>query len=265
MSWRYLGESFDLHLGGVDLIFPHHENEIAQSEGAFGTQFVKYWVHGEHLIVDGKKMSKSLGNFFTLDDLAQKYDFNTVRLLFLSSHYREKLNYTENLVAQADAQRMRIKGVLDDLQSELSRKDLLSTSVFTVSDSTLRQSLLEYKSAIISAMDNDLQFPAAMQNLNNIVRVINTYLQEKIHNYSTLMFAYTTLRELLNVFGLFPEKAGGFDTGFADTLVQKIIDLRNDFRKEKQWKAADNLRDMLKELHIELKDLPEGTRWRKMD
>ena len=210
-------------------------------------------------------MSKSLGNFFTLDDLAQKYDFNTVRLLFLSSHYREKLNYTENLVAQADAQRMRIKGVLDDLQSELSRKDLLSTSVFTVSDSTLRQSLLEYKSAIISAMDNDLQFPAAMQNLNNIVRVINTYLQEKIHNYSTLMFAYTTLRELLNVFGLFPEKAGGFDTGFADTLVQKIIDLRNDFRKEKQWKAADNLRDMLKELHIELKDLPEGTRWRKMD
>ncbi|MHA2278763.1 MAG: DALR domain-containing protein, partial [Candidatus Kariarchaeaceae archaeon] len=268
LSSKYLGKSIDMHLGGVDLIFPHHTNEIAQSEGAdeSGKPFVKYWVHGAHLIVDGKKMSKSAGNYFTMDDLT-KENPDTVRMYFLNTHYRDVLNFTFDSLKQVDSQRERIQKLLDDLHSELTKKNLFSTTVYNEFDHVLHEELTSIKEEIIEALNNDLSTPLVMKKLNNIVRSVNSYLQKNENNinHSSLIFAYTTLRELLDVFGLFPEKSGGYDPEFVEKLMQSIIDLRNSLRKEKQWEISDKIRDMLKSIGVELKDLKDGTRWRKID
>ncbi|MFW9927824.1 MAG: cysteine--tRNA ligase [Candidatus Thorarchaeota archaeon] len=270
LSTKYLGESFDIHLGGVDLIFPHHTNEIAQSEGANESDsskpFVKYWMHGAHLIVDGKKMSKSAGNYFTLDDLIEKNDSNSVRMYFLNTHYRDVLNFTFDALKQIDSQRERIGTTLADLHSELSKKNLSSTSKFGESERILIESLFTYKAEIVAAMENDLDTPLVMKTLNQIIKAINTYLQDSRSdlNYSSIMLAYTILRELLDAFGLFPEKSGGLDAEIGENVIQAVITLRNEFRKQKQWETADKLRDALKNVGIELKDLAEGTRWKKI-
>ncbi|MHA2030750.1 MAG: DALR domain-containing protein [Candidatus Kariarchaeaceae archaeon] len=188
-------------------------------------------------------------------------------MYFLNTHYRDVLNFTFDSLKQVDSQRERIQKVLDDLYSELSKKNLFSTTDFNEFDDQLHKELSNFKQDIIEELDNDLSTPLAMKKLNNMVRSINSYLQKNENkiNHSSLAFAYSTLREILNVFGLFPEKSGGYDPEFVEKLMQKIIDLRNNLRKAKQWEISDQIRDMLKSIGVELKDLQEGTRWRKID
>lgn len=251
MSRKYLGQPFDIHTGGVDLIFPHHENEIAQSEGAYDKEFVRYWLHGEHLIVNGRKMSKSKGNYFTLTDLLNKYTYNEIRFLFLSTHYRDKLNYTEasmknavNAVAKIELALQNIDFFIENAQEGEEDAEFVSV-------------VEEHKRKFSEAMDDDFNTPKALRVISELISDIYKF---KAKEKKSLVKARDTLLTLLHVLGLF-EKEGERDPLPAE--LQMMIKDREEARANKDWKKADAIRDELKARGILLDDFPEGTRWRR--
>lgn len=256
MSTNSLGETIDIHVGGVDLIFPHHENEIAQSEGATGKPFVLYWLHGEHLLVDGAKMSKSKGNYFTLTDLLKKYSCDEIRYLFLSTHYRDKLNYTESAMENAVQGAEKIENALETLEFTLE-----NASEGAGPDDKQFLSLLEkHKKAFVEAMDDDFDTPRALKTVHSLVTDIFKY-QETGKNKTVLVKARRTLMELLSVLGLFekmPKKEK------LTKEEESLIKEREEARKNKDWKRADEIRDELKRQGILLDDFPEGTKWKRV-
>jgi cysteinyl-tRNA synthetase len=249
MSMKYLGEHFDIHGGGIDLIFPHHENEIAQSEGATGKQFVNYWLHCQHLIVNGRKMSKSLGNFYTLHDLSS-YGPRAVRLIFLSAHYREELNFTFDALSQAQ----KTLDKFDDFVRKL--KDVKSGA----GDKSVAKLIDETKVKIIAAIDNDLNTPIAWATIFDFMKKINSSIDAGKLGKTEAEKVIAFLKELDSIFSI-------FEFEFSDKIEPELLDLlekRKKAKNDKDYAEADRLRALLQEKGISVADTKDGQRWKRI-
>lgn len=252
MSTKYLGETIDIHGGAIDLIFPHHTNEIAQSECANGCDFVHNWMHNAYINVDNKKMSKSLGNFFTVRDVAEKYSYNTIRFFLLSSHYRSPMNFSDELMASSEAGLERIKNCASNLEFIIPN----------AKDGAIRdevgEKLNSYRQAFSEGMDDDLNTADAIAAIFEAVKYINTSVSE--FSKSEAEAALSLVTELCSVLGV---KALEEKESLSDK-VEALIEERNNARKEKNYARADEIRDELKEMGIALKDTANGVMWEKI-
>ena len=249
MNMKYLGEEFDIHTGGVDLIFPHHENEIAQSIGSTGKKFVHFWIHNEHLLVNGRKMSKSLGNFYTLRDLLSKnYNPRAIRYLLLSTHYRQQLNFTEEALSGAQNTVQRFDDLILKLREQKDAKE----------NPKVEQLIADTRKAFDSAMDNDLGISEALAALFEFAKEINILMNENSLGKNDSEKIIGFLREIDSVIGVMK-----FEEESLDEEIQKLIDERNSARKNKDFKRADEIRKILSDKGIVLEDTSHGTRWKK--
>ncbi len=247
MSMKYLGETFDIHGGGQDLQFPHHENEIAQSEGATGKPFANYWMHNGYINVDNRKMSKSLGNFFTVRDISKEVDLIAVRLFMLSAQYRNPINYSYDLITQAKAGLDRIYNCRESIKEAVS-KDVSGFNPFD-----------QYKQRFIDAMDDDLNTADAIGVVFDLVKELNTRYVAETKTDGAAAGA-KLLDELLNVLGLLKENSS------EDIPVEviKLAEERTTARSNKNWALADSLRDKIKAMGYELKDSADGVKINKI-
>lgn len=252
MARRYLGETIDIHCGGQDLIFPHHENEIAQSECCSGKLFARYWLHNGFINVDNTKMSKSLGNFFTVRDVAEKYGYEPIRYLMISSHYRMPINYSVSIIEQCKAALSRFYNCRESLEFALQNAldGTLDTEHRTLFDS--RRTQFE------KAMEDDLNTADAIAALFDLTRDINTYLAGA-PNRSTLQYAAGLFDTLADVLGLVYNR----EDNTLNEEVETLIKARADARAQKNWAEADRIRDQLKAMGIILKDTAQGVEWHK--
>ena len=247
MSTKILGNEIDIHAGGVDLIFPHHENEIAQTEAVTKKQFVRYWIHAEHLIVEGKKMSKSEGNFFTLRDLLDKgYDANHIRFLLIASHYRSQLNFTFDGIKQA-------KENIDRIQESYSKVKSLETE--TGCNRVLSEITKGSIDSFEDAMDDDLDMPVALASIFRFVRDLNKYLDDNEvleENKSEVLDYFKKINSILGVLSN--------ETIRLDDEVMQLIKERDEAREKKDWKKSDKIRDELSKRGYVVEDTEKGTR-----
>ncbi len=251
MSMKYLGESFDIHCGGVDLVFPHHENEIAQSEGATGKPFVRHWVHAAHLIVEGQKMSKSLGNFLTLRDLLDR-DCNPVALRYLlaSVHYRRQLNFTSDGLEQS---RAAIRRVNDFVLRVREVADGVPTN------EEVSERVVSARKRFEDAMDEDLNTSAALAALFELVRDVNVRLESKQVGSSNRDEILDLLQDVNQIFDVFEIE----ELELGDEEVARLIDEREKARHDRDYGRGDEIRDLLQEQGILLEDTGDGTRWKR--
>ena len=258
MSKELLGETIDIHAGGEDLAFPHHENEVAQSEVLTGKPFVRYWIHMRHLLIDGGKMSKSLGNYVSFDDVLERHSPDAFRYFYISTHYRRPLNFTWNAMVSAENTVKRLENTLSLAENALKGPD---TNIdFGEREENLISTVRSEKASFIEAMDDDMNTPIALGHLHTISGAINSYVLEPA-NKGVLVEAYGDYVELLSALGLFEKRsAGGGDV--ADKLMGFIAELRQEQRKAKNWELADLIRDRLKEIGVELQDTPDGATWK---
>jgi cysteinyl-tRNA synthetase len=252
MSSKYLGETFDIHCGGTDNIFPHHENEIAQSEAYFGKKFVNYWMHCRHLIVDGEKMSKSKGNFYTMRDLLQKnVDPSVLRFLLILTHYRKMLNFTFEALDQASASLQRIKDFLYELNNHPFKEG---------ESKTVSKIIKKAQKNFTDGLSDDLNISVALRALFDTIREVNSLIaEEKIFSQDA-----ENLRKLIHsldsVLAVLPEDK---EELLAADIMQKIEE-RENARKEKNYERADGIRDELLEHGIVLEDTKDGVRWKRV-
>ena len=254
MNLTHLGEEIDIHGGGNDLIFPHHENEIAQSESFTGKQFARYWVHNGMLILSGEKMSKSLGNLISIDEFLSKHSASTLRLMVLNSGYRSPLTFNDDVLTAAD------KG-LERLRSAL--KPALPGASNTSDDviKALADQSKKTHDAFVESMDDDFNSAGALGNMFDLVRVINQARADGATD-DTLKPAQSTLSELCDVFGLVLEKETGDDQSAAP-FIDYLVELRTEMRKQKLFALSDQIRDRLTSLGVVLEDSKEVTTWHK--
>jgi len=248
MSTKYLGKSFDIHTGGVDLIFPHHENEIAQSEGAYDQQFVKYWVHNEWLLVEGQKMSKSAGNFYTLRDLLDKgFDPLAIRYLLLSTHYRQQLNFTFKGLEAARNSLQRIWDFMDRLES-VDGKD----------SKDFKKVIEKYRKKFKDAVCDDLDISKALASMFDFIHETNKLIENDNLGKADVEDAVKLMKEFDCVLGLLKAKAE------LPKDVEELIKKREKARENKDFKLADKLRDQIKAKGFLVEDSPQGVRWKKI-
>ncbi len=247
---RYLGETIDIHAGGQDLIFPHHENEIAQSECANGKPFSHYWMHNGYINIDNRKMSKSLGNFFTVRDVRKKFDGEVIRYFMLAAHYRSPVNFSDELMEQAKSAVERVYTCIDNLEFMLE-----SAEDKQLTETELSEKLDGFKDKFIEAMDDDLNTAGATAAIFDIVYAANTELTPACSK-AIIEKTLGLIRELGGVLGLFQKQKKSIDAE-----VGELIEKRNKARAEKNWAEADAIRDKLKEMNIVLKDTPTGVQW----
>jgi len=250
MSTYYLGETIDIHIGGVDLIFPHHENEIAQSEGATGKTFVRYWIHGEHLLVDRTKMSKSKGNFYTLKDLEEKgFNLKALRFLYLKTHYRTQMNFTIKSLEQAEETLENLFDFMGKLKSWKSNSPDNKKVITLIED---------VKSKFEREMDDNLNTPGALAAIFLFVKEVNKLIDSREISTNDAKMIYDTMLQFDEVLGIL--KKG---TEELPEEAKKLIEERERLRKEKSFDRADRIRDKLKkEYNIVLEDSPNGPRWK---
>lgn len=248
MSQKYIGKTLDIHCGGQDLIFPHHENEIAQSECASGCAFANYWMHNGYINVDNRKMSKSLGNFFTVRQVAEKYGYEPIRYLMISSHYRSPINYSVEIIEQSKNALERLYNCRDNIVFRLKTAK--------VGESTV--DFNKYKLEFIDAMEDDLNTADAITAVFNLVKQVNTMLKGEVSK-TDLENALSMFDELCSVLGLVYNVADDS----LDSEVEKLIAERTQARTDKDFKKADEIRDKLKQMGITLKDTPQGVTWTK--
>ena len=256
MVHRYLGNTIDIHCGGQDLIFPHHENEIAQSECCNGVAFSHYWMHNGFITVDNEKMSKSLGNFFTVRDVAEKYGYEPIRYLMISCQYRSPINYSFDAIEQCKASLTRLYTCRDNLDFALK-----NASDETGADDTEIIAVIDAKrEKFISAMDDDLNTGEALGAIFELVKEINTRLIDKVSSKAVVEHAIKTFDDLTGVLGLLYERK---EEKSLDEKVEEMINARNEARKNKNWAEADRIRDELKAQGIILEDTPQGVKWHR--
>ena len=260
MSNRYLGKTIDIHCGGSDLTFPHHENEIAQSEAANGCKFVNYWVHNGFINIDNKKMSKSLGNFFTVREAADAYGYDCIRMFMLMSHYRSPLNYSGEILMQA-------KAALERLRTAKSNLDFFAQNgkdgEISETDKAFVESLGKYREKFDEVMDDDFNTADAISVIFEMVREINTAVSPASDPSKALAEGCRAIfLELCDVLGI-PFEQEAEDDAFAKEIEEKIA-ARQAARKEKNWAEADRIRDELKAQGIILEDTPQGVKWKKV-
>ena len=255
MNWRYLGDTIDIHCGGQDLIFPHHENEIAQSECFTGKPFAHYWMHNGYINVDNVKMSKSLGNFFTVRDVAEKYSYEPIRYLLISAQYRSPINYSTDIIEQCIAALNRLYTCRDSLDFELKN----ASDAEHDGDKAIIDGFDKYREQFISAMDDDLNTADAIASIFELVRDINTNVVGKTPSKALVEGAIAMFDELTGVLGLVYNRK----TETLDSDVEALIEARTNARKEKNWAEADRIRDQLKEMGIVLEDTAQGVKWHR--
>ena len=250
MAGRYLGKTIDIHCGGLDLIFPHHENEIAQSEAANGCEFAHYWMHNGFINVDNHKMSKSLGNFFTVRDVAEKYGYEPIRYLMISSQYRSPINYSVDIIEQG-------KNALDRLYT---CRDNLDFALKNAADGGEIPEFIEtHRRAFTEAMEDDLNTADALAAVFTLVRDINTAVAAGAGKAAIEAFI-SVFDELTGVLGLVYNR----NTNSLDKEIEELIEKRTAARKARDFAAADAIRDRLREMGIVLEDTPQGVKWSRL-
>lgn len=251
MSMKYLGETFDIHAGGIDLVFPHHENEIAQSEGATGKQFVRYWVHFEHLKVDGETMSKSKGNYYTFRDVAAKgYSPAAVRYFLLSVPYNKQINFTFDALSGAE----KTVAGLRDFRARLNEAKTPAGV-----DDALHEVTLRAAAEFEAGMDDDLNTSVALAVIHNLSRDVNTALARKkvlADNKLELLALLERFDTVLNIFGDYSQE-------MVDSEIQGLIDERQEARRRRDFRRGDEIRDELASRGIILEDTKDGVRWKR--
>ncbi|WP_195238538.1 cysteine--tRNA ligase [Romboutsia sp. 1001285H_161024_C4] len=255
MSNRYLGETIDIHAGGQDLTFPHHENEIAQSEARSGKTFSNYWVHNGYININNEKMSKSLGNFFTVREISEKYDLEIVRFFMLSAHYRNPVNFSDEMLAQAKAGLERLYNAKEKLEFTIEN---LKEGSLTEGEKDLVSELNSYRYKFINAMEDDLNTADAISAIFELSKFINTNVNEN----SSLEFAKLCLdefNELTSVLNIVNKK----NDDILDEEIENLIQKRVDAKKNKDYKLADEIRQELLERGIILEDTRQGTKWKR--
>ena len=254
MSRRYLGKSIDIHCGGQDLIFPHHENENAQSECANGCEFARYWMHNGYINVDNRKMSKSLGNFFTVRDVAEKYGYEPIRYLMIASHYRSPINYNVEVIEQNVRALERLYTCRDGIEFTMQSAE----GVLKEEEKETVAAFDKRREQFITAMDDDLNTADGISALFELARDINVAMT-KNPSKELCQIALTRFMELADVLGLlYVKKDDSLETEVEDLIAQRTA-----ARKEKNFAEADRIRDLLKDMGIILEDTPQGIKWHK--
>jgi cysteinyl-tRNA synthetase len=255
MASSILGDHIDIHAGGEDLIFPHHENEIAQTEAKTGKPFAKYWMHNGLVMYEGEKMSKSLGNFEYARDVVRKYGREAVRLFYLSKHYRKPINFTHEGMEDAKRAVERVYNLLEEIDFELKKAPEKKTE-----NIEFKNYLDKVKEGFIEEMDDDFNTAGAVGVIFELVRETNTFKQE-YKDPHLLEQAADLIRELGEILGLFQGQEGIKGIGIERELIELLIEVRGDLRAKKEWELADKIRSRLKEFGIALKDKEENTIW----
>lgn len=257
MSEKYLGKHIDIHAGGEDLIFPHHENEIAQSESANGGTFAKYWMHNAFLNINNHKMSKSLGNFFTVREISEKYDLQILRFFMLSAHYRSPLNFSEELIQSAKASFERIFNTITNLRY-LAKQDINDKNI----SEELRNDIEKYNIQFMESMDDDFNTADAISAVFEMVKYTNILTKENKLNSKEAEFTLNSIIKLTDILGLIFKE----DEQSSDDIIkiEELINERYEAKKNKDFVKADKIRDILKEMGIEIKDTRAGTQWKKI-
>ncbi|MBO4467695.1 MAG: cysteine--tRNA ligase [Clostridia bacterium] len=250
MAGRYLGKTIDIHCGGLDLIFPHHENEIAQSECANGCDFSHYWMHNGFINVDNHKMSKSLNNFFTVRDVANAYGYEPIRYLMISSQYRGPINYSVDIIEQGKNALERLYTCRDNIDFALKNAP---------DGGEIPEFIEKRKAEFIAAMEDDLNTADALAAVFSLVREINTAISEGAGK-DALNACAGIFDELTGVLGLVYNRK----SGDLDSEIEELINKRTEARKNRDFKTADEIRDKLKEMGITLEDTPNGVKWTKV-
>ena len=256
MSMKYLGETFDIHTGGSDLTFPHHENEVAQAEAATGRPFVRYWLHNGYLLIDKEKMSKSLGNFLTAREARKRFNPLAIRLFMLSAHYRSPINFSEEGLQQSVSALERLRNCLADLTYAQTHREYTDNAA---SAETLK--LLEEKNAEFKAqLDDDFNTAGALGSVFEVIRIANTYLKESASLDRRVISAITNFFDMTeDIFGIVRDR----DAAQPNEEIERLILQRNEARAAKDYAKSDSIRKSLLEKGIILEDSPEGTKWKR--
>lgn len=248
MSMKYLGNTVDIHTGGVDLIFPHHENEIAQSESFTGKRFVNYWLHNEFLMVEGKRMAKSSGNYYTLRDLLAKgYNPKAIRYLLLSTHYRQQLNFTFEGLKSAEGALSRLFDFIHNLKNIKNGKN----------NPKIKRLIQKTKKEFEEALDDDLNISQALSKIFDLVKEVNMLIEENQISESDAKNLTSLLQEFDNILGVLERGES------IDEEVQNLISQREEARRDKNWELADKIRKDLESEGVILEDTPDGTKWKR--
>ena len=250
MSKKYIGDVIDIHAGGEDLVFPHHENEIAQSEAANGTEFARYWMHNGFLKINNEKMSKSLGNFFTVREIAEKYPLQVIRFFMLSAHYRSPLNFSADLVEASKNGLERILTAVDRLKSISGTEGEVDKAVADEMDAFVKK----YE----AAMDDDLNTADAISVIFELVKYANVNVTEE-STKATVELVLNTVTKLCDILGIITEKK----KEILDSDIEALIEERQSARKAKNFARADEIRDQLSDMGIILDDTREGVKWKR--
>ena len=256
MSRRYLGDTIDIHAGGQDLKFPHHENEIAQSEARSGKTFSNYWMHNEYININNEKMSKSKGNFFTVRDISKLYDLEVVRLFMLSTHYRNPINFSDEILNQSKAGLERLYNAKERVEFIISK---LNDNAENADELKLEEELNSFRQRFIEAMDDDLNTADALSIIFELARFMNSNVNEN----ATKEFANKVLDEFNELTGVLNVVNKKHEEDMLDEEIEALIQKRTDAKKNKDFKLADEIRNELLEKGIVLEDTRQGVKWRR--
>ena len=256
MSNRYLGETIDIHAGGQDLKFPHHENEIAQSEARSGKNFSNYWLHNEYINVNNEKMSKSLGNFFTVREISEIYDLEVVRLFMLSTHYRNPINFSDEILNQSKAGLERLYNAKEKAEFTINN---LEDSKMTEEEAKLQDELASFRQKFIDAMDDDVNTADAVSVIFELAKFMNSNVTEK----SSKEFAQKVIDEFNELTGVLNIVNKDKKEDILDEEIEKLIEQRTEAKKNKNFQLADEIRQQLLDKGIVLEDTRQGVKWKR--
>ncbi len=255
MSMKYLGETFDLHGGGTELVFPHHENEILQSEALSSKPFVKYWLHGGLMNVGSEKMSKSLNNFFTIKDVLKEFDPLVVRFFLLNTHYKKPIDFNDTALEEAKRSLSRLQNTLDNTRNALAKADdTITDGLVGIAEQAIKN--------FDKAMDNDFNSRDAIASMFDFAKEVNKYLESTSISKNSIEAILRSFDEFDDRLTIFRESSGGLDNELVDDLMQVLIDIRKDARASKNFELSDKIRDKLKELGITIEDTADGVKWK---